>query len=724
MEERPTLEKASPSFRLSGFLIRLIEKFTKSSVSAEGIEYLRANPTLFVVNHFTRMETALLPQALYKFNGQMVHSLADSSLFVGKFGKVLESVGALPLNLPNRDQKIISELMRGSYNWVIYPEGSMIKNKKVVNKGRLHMQTPHASRAPHTGAAMLALKTFLQKEDYKKAIAENNEQLISYYQETYNLHGPADLSPLDLCIVPVNISYYPLRPGKNLISSGAQLLFKEIPEFVEEELLVEGNIILEECDISISFGHPIDVRSFTRPYRRFFSLLSPFISSQKRIDYLMALTRHRLTNEFMRRVYKSLSINMDHLVATALRFIPFEGIKEVDFKKVIYLAIVRIKDNKKRRVHPSLAEGVINLVSGETYAPYELSMKLVLEEQAATLKDGRLIVNHDKFQVQHSFHKMRIKSTLHVLANEFEVMSSYVKHIKKLIGASPRKLSLQVATQVLKTDCSLFEGERMRSFDRLNTKGRDIGKPRYLAGKSTMPGILLVHGFLASPLEMSELGETYNKQGYGVYLARLAGHGTLSKEMRNCSVEQWVESVNRGFAVLSHYHEKVFVVGFSAGALLALIKSCNHENNITGVIAINPALSLKQKSVMFSPLLDSWNSMLGTLSVDMGTLQWVENHPEFLDSNYDRIYVAGLRQLLLLQDRCRACLSEVDVPLLIIEGDQDPIIAENCSDEILEKVASTNKKLETINAEKHIIVRGNKAETVAQICSLFIEKLS
>jgi len=289
MINRPTLEKPSPSFLLSGLLIDIIEKFTKSSISAEGVEYLRSNPTLFVVNHFTRMETALLPKALYKFNGQMVHSLADSSLFVGKFGSILESVGALPLNLPGRDEKIISELMKGTYNWVIYPEGTMVKTKKVVDKGRLFMQTADSLRAPHTGAAMLALNTFLKKEDYKQAIADNNEALISHYQETYNLHGPSDLSPLDLCIVPVNISYYPLRPGKNLLSSGVQLFFKDIPDSVEEELLVEGNIILEECDISISFGRAIDVRSFTKPYRRVLSLLTPFISSSKRINLLMNL---------------------------------------------------------------------------------------------------------------------------------------------------------------------------------------------------------------------------------------------------------------------------------------------------------------------------------------------------------------------------------------------------------------------------------------------------
>ena len=724
MKHSPTLEKPSFSFLLSGLLISIIEKFTKSSISAEGVEYLRANPTLFVVNHFTRMETALLPQALYKFNGQMVHSLADSSLFVGKFGSILESVGALPLNLPGRDEKIISELMRGTYNWVIYPEGSMIKNKKVMDKGRLLMRTPGASRAPHTGAAMLALKTFLKKEDYKKAIVDNNETLISYYQETYSLHGPSDLSPLDLCIVPVNISYYPLRPGKNLLSSGVQLFFKDLPASLEEELLVEGNLILEECDISISFGHAIELRNFTRPYRRLLAWLSPFISPHKRIDYLMALARHRLTNQFMRRIYSRLSINMDHLVATALRFVVSEGIKEADFKKIIYLVIVKIKENKQRRVHPSLSEGVINLVSGELYEPYELSMKLVLNEKVARIEDGCIYVDRDKYKGTDSFHRMRIESTVHVLANEFEVMTKYVKYIKYLMKLSSQKLSLQVASQVIKTDCCLFEDERMRSFDRLNTKSRDVGKPRHFAGKIDKVGILLIHGFLASPKEMEELGKLLNKLGYGVYLVRLSGHGTLSKEMNNYTLREWEESVNRGYAVLSHYHQQVFVVGFSAGALLALIKSCAEVDNIAGVVAINPALNLKQKPVIFSPLLDIWNKMLNSISVDTGTLKWVENESENPVGNYDRIYISGLRQLLILQDNCREILEKVNVPLLVIRGKNDPTVDISCADEIMDKTSALDKKLHLIEANNHVIVRGKTVNDVQLAITTFIDNLN
>ncbi|MCW8995986.1 MAG: 1-acyl-sn-glycerol-3-phosphate acyltransferase, partial [Psychromonas sp.] len=494
--------KANRSFKISGLLISALKKFIRSSISVEGLENLRANPTLFVVNHFTRMETGLLPYILYKFNGQMVHSLAHNSLFAGKFGHLLKSVGAHPLDLKGRDEKIISELMRGSYNWVIFPEGSMVKNKKVVNKKHLQMHLPDAIRPPHTGAATLALKTFLMKQEYKYAIADNNEKLINYYQNTYHLHGPGDLAPLDLCIVPVNITYYPLRPGKNIISTGAQLLIKDLPPEVEEELLVEGKLLLQHSDISISFGRALDVRSFTRPYRRVFTYLLPFLSAQKRMDWLMAIMRHRLTNIFMNRVYTQLSINMDHLVATALRYLPDKGIPEETFKKILYLAVTLIKKEQQRRVHHSLGEGVINLVSDEPYKPYNSIMQLVEHEKIVIRKDGYLFVDNEKIKKEYAFHRVRIESTTRVLANEFEIMHSSVNIIKKLVYHPFAKLSSQVAEMVLYQDCSLYEQERMRSFDKVGTKSREVGKPRYLSGDKNKPGIVLAHGFLSAPAEM------------------------------------------------------------------------------------------------------------------------------------------------------------------------------------------------------------------------------
>lgn len=599
----------------------------------------------------------------------------------------------------------------------------MIKNKKVVEKGRLQLHLPQGKRSPYTGAATLALKTFLMKQEYIQAIADNDEELINYYQDTYQLNGPGDLSPLDLCIVPVNITYYPLRPGKNLLATGVQLLLKDLSPKVEEELLVEGKLLLQESDMSISFGHAIDMRSFTRPYRRLFHYLLPFICAEKKRNWLMAIMRHRLTHTFMHRIYKRLSINMDHLVATALRYVPSKGIDENDFKKIIYLAIESTKKQQRGRVHPSIGDAVINLISEDEYKPYMSIMDLAESEQIIQRINGYLFVDHNKIKKNHTFHRARLDSTTRVLANEFEVMHKSVATIKKLMNTSTNKLSYQVAEAVINRDCAIYEQERMRSYKKGESKPRSAGKPRYLAGDKNKPGIVLVHGFLASPLEMLELGEYLNQCGYGVYLVRLAGHGTHPSSLEKTKVKKWNESLQRGYAVLTHYHDRVVVVGFSAGALLALLKGCADNDKLAGIIAINPALKLRQKSALLSPMLDRWNKALHNLSVRRGRLQWLDNHSENPDSNYDKIYISGLRQLVRLQKKCQARLAEVSSPLLIIQATDDPLIEPSSAQDIFHNVSSSQKKLEEIVFKRHVIVRGDDCLEVFKVVELFMDNI-
>jgi esterase/lipase len=720
MSDEETQEKANRSFRFAGLMVSAIKKMSRSAVSVEGQEKLRINPTLFVVNHFTRFETGLLLHILYKHNGQMAHSLADSNLFKGKFGKYLESVGAHPLDMPGRDEKMISELMKGSHNWVIFPEGSMIKNKKVMHDGRLQLHLENKIIAPHTGASVLALKTFLMKEQYKRAITDNNEALINYYQDTYNLLGPKDLAPLDLCIVPVNITYYPLRPGKNLLSTGVQLWVKDLSPQLEEELLVEGKILLQESDISISFGHPIDVRSFSRPYRRIFSYLLPFISATKKMDWMMKLMRHRLTHKSMCRVYSRLSINMDHIVATALRYVPVQGIPEKQFKQIIYLACLQIKKKNHRRVHRSIREGIINLVSDGDYGAYTSIMKLATEENIVQMKNGKLFVGHENLQAPQFFHRMRLDNTTSVLANEFEVMKWAVKIIKKLTCYSSKKLLLQVSEAVIEYDKSIYENERMRSYVKGESKSREVGKPYFMSGDIKKAGVVLVHGFLASPGELFQLADHLNQQDYGVYIVRLAGHGTHASELNDVTLQCWIESVQRGYAVISHYHASVIVMGFSAGALLALLQGTTKLEKLAGIVAINPALTLQQKSSKLSPMLDKWNRLLKGFSVEMGSFPYVENEAQYPDTNYDKIYVTGLTRLLELQAFCRQRLALVDVPLLVIQAKDDPVVEASSAQVIIDKVASKNKRLEYLPLQQHVIVRDEASIETFDLIDQFI----
>jgi esterase/lipase len=462
------------------------------------------------------------------------------------------------------------------------------------------------------------------------------------------------------------------------------------------------------------------VRSFSRPYRRIFSYLLPFISATKKMDWMMKLMRHRLTHKSMCRVYSRLSINMDHIVATALRYVPVQGIPEKQFKQIIYLACLQIKKKNHRRVHRSIREGIINLVSDGDYGAYTSIMKLATEENIVQMKNGKLFVGHENLQAPQFFHRMRLDNTTSVLANEFEVMKWAVKIIKKLTCYSSKKLLLQVSEAVIEYDKSIYENERMRSYVKGESKSREVGKPYFMSGDIKKAGVVLVHGFLASPGELFQLADHLNQQDYGVYIVRLAGHGTHASELNDVTLQCWIESVQRGYAVISHYHASVIVMGFSAGALLALLQGTTKLEKLAGIVAINPALTLQQKSSKLSPMLDKWNRLLKGFSVEMGSFPYVENEAQYPDTNYDKIYVTGLTRLLELQAFCRQRLALVDVPLLVIQAKDDPVVEASSAQVIIDKVASKNKRLEYLPLQQHVIVRDEASIETFDLIDQFI----
>lgn len=437
----------------------------------------------------------------------------------------------------------------------------------------------------------------------------------------------------------------------------------------------------------------------------------------------MKLMRRRLTKKFMCRIYSRLSINMDHIVVTALRFVPTQGIPEKQFKQVIYLACLQIKKKNHRRVHRSMRGSIINLVAEGHDVAYASIMKLATQEHIVLVKNGHLFVDQAHIKMPHPFHRMRLDNTTSVLANEFEVMKWAVKIIKNLVYCSAKKLLSQVSEAVIERDLSIYENERMRSYRKLESKSREVGRPQFIAGDKNKAAILLVHGFAASPGELSQLSVHLNQQGHSVYLVRLAGHGTHASELQNASLQCWIESVQRGYAVLSHSHSKVIMMGFSAGALLVLLQSATELAHLAAIVAINPALVLQQKSSQLSPLLNKWNHLLKGLSVEAGSLPYIKNDAQYEQTNYDKIYIEGLTCLLELQESCRETLNLVNAPLLVIQAENDPVVDPDSAQIIIDNVFSEHKRLEYISCEHHVIVRDEGSIETFELIDQFISTL-
>ncbi len=123
--------------------------------------------------------------------------------------------------------------------------------------------------------------------------------------------------------------------------------------------------------------------------------------------------------------------------------------------------------------------------------------------------------------------------------------------------------------------------------------------PLYKEGNRKI-GVLLIHGFTASPFEMEELTEFLNKKGYSVYNARVVGHGSKSEYLDKLSYRDWYDSLKYGYFILKNSCDKVYVIGQSMGGLLAL--NVAYYNDVDGVILLAPALKILDGSFDFVPL--------------------------------------------------------------------------------------------------------------------------
>jgi len=723
---------STKTFQYTSLAISLIEKLMGSRFVVRGIENIPNNPVMFVANHFTRSETFFVPYLIHKYTGRQVRSLADSELFTGFLGRFLENVGSLSTKNINRDGIIIKDLVCGDYDWLIYPEGSMIKNKKIEKKDFFISHTPNRIGHVRTGSAVLALKSQLYRQDLIEAFNNNNENILNDFENTYKIKYNNNFKNLTTYIVPLSITYFPIRPGHNKIEAFAQKKIKTLSPRISEELQIEGNL-LSNSEIILNFSKPINLKDYSSATRDIIYQI-PIIKNETKTNFVTRYFKYKLTTDFMSQIYSNIEINIDHIFSAALRHIPSKDVKINHLKRIIYMSAILISKSGKYGVNNSINENELFKI----FLPYanknfdEIFNLAVSSREISIINEKYIRINRSNLFKEDDFHKTRITNTLQVIYNEFSLLDIANNIVKRVSKIDEIELKEKTREELCKFDSALYEDDYNKFYDKKFSKDKNIGSPYFLNVKSKLSkkhkntGILISHGYKSSPKEVENLAKYLNNLGYKVYAVRLRGHGTAPINMKDISYNDWLESIQRGYAILENCCKHIVMIGFSTGGLLTLFESSKAEkiNKISAVISINSAIKLVDIRARFVPTINLWNEMLEMFHIQKAKFEYVDDTPECPEFNYSRNYLKAVEELEKLMNVAEESLKNIKCPILVIQSKNDPIVNPESGKIIFNKIQSKNKEIFEPMMNNHVIINGEGKDIIFYEINKFLARLT
>jgi len=746
-----------PTYEWTVSLFSRLRKMLGINIKLHGDPALLAQGEIFLFNHFAHIETFLPHYLIYRETGAFCRCIAKKALFKGNesFSKYLSRVGVIPNDHEELLPMLVAEIIRGR-KVIIFPEGGMIKDRRVMNdKGKfmIYSRKSEAYRKHHAGAAVLATAVDTFKLAVNTAEKAEDWDRIDAWVEMLGLKKREHLlfsARRPSRIIPGNITFYPINTSDNFLNKGAGFLNSELSPRVNEELIIEANLLLKDTDMDMRLGRPVDLAEGRHWWERnlqkylarnlntvedFFTLKGlnrPWV--EKIIRKTIRHSSEKIRDKYMEGIYKEVTINLSHLASSLILDLVDRNITEINAKKfylMVYLAIKYVQQQPSVHLHRSLK-------NPEAYADLIIGRKESLKQfcEIAT-ENGLIELKHGKLKFLQKLNddfesdSVRIENTIQVYANEMAPVDGAVAAVSRALNEYELISDTVLAGLHFDDELRCYEWNHhyysKPRFDEINKheSATESGRPFYILPKEGRRdiGVVLVHGFLASPAEMKPLSDKLVAEGYPVYGVRLPGHGTSPVDLRERNWEQWLRIVQRGYETLGTHVDRVCVVGFSTGGALSLIFASEHPPSLAGVVAINAPVKFQNKTMKFVPILHGVSRLMRWTSSFEGVVHYRNNNPEHVRINYRNIPVRGLYELVRMNHVLNHQLDSVRCSCLLMQSTNDPVVVPDSSKILKDGLVNADVSYIDIESDRHGIVYEDKGDTHKVIME-YIQQLS
>ncbi|RLA20454.1 MAG: alpha/beta hydrolase, partial [Gammaproteobacteria bacterium] len=511
---------------------------------------------------------------------------------------------------------------------------------------------------------------------------------------------------------------------------------------------IESNIILKDTDMDIRMGEPVNPCCvWGRHTHYMMDKVAPTINTlddvfnlrtapknwrQWLLGYYFVNNAKCSRNHYMQEIYANVTVNLSHLASTLIMSLiskKQQHIEKKQFYTVLYIAIKTLQKNTNIHLHRSL-------LNPNDYGDLIYGKSSRFDHFISVAKEAKLISEQDncyhflaKLRADHDFDQIRLENPIAVYNNEAQPLRTIRDNVLDAYRSYEKIDPCQLAAWH-------FEDEQLNLAYEQQNYGAEPDEqivPAETATADPAPffiqpknanglGILLIHGLLASPAELREYGHYLAQQGYTVLGIRIQGHGTSPYALRELSHQQWYTSVQKGFNILQVHCPKLFVIGFSTGAALALKLAAENPDDIIAVAAVSVPIKFVESSFMLVPLLHNTNTFVQWLSSFEGIKPFIENIPEHPDINYRNTPVRALYELRMLIQEIEDILPDITTPCLILYADQDPVVSIQSAEIVYQKLGAEQKQMHIINAQQHGILMENIGHIWSLIDNFLIQQ--
>ncbi|MFO1463061.1 MAG: alpha/beta fold hydrolase [bacterium] len=236
-------------------------------------------------------------------------------------------------------------------------------------------------------------------------------------------------------------------------------------------------------------------------------------------------------------------------------------------------------------------------------------------------------------------------------------------------------------------------------------------------------GVLLLHGFTATPDSMRYLAQALNRGKFTVLAPVLAGHGTKVEHLEQTQWQDWYRSAEDALHALRAECRTVMVAGLSMGGLLAAHLAFHHRQTVRALALMATPLFL-DGFLIRSVFPAVWKTPLK---------HFYKYQPKGIASindpaarrryqTYHKVPVVSVASMLELQQTVRQELKHLRQPAIILHSLHDETVPYGNLDYIQAILPSDEVETVTLKKSNHIITLDYEKDLVAKRVLRFFKR--